>query len=104
MLKDIVQVTPLQDYRLHLKFEDGAEGSVDIDELVKFTGIFAPLKDHDYFLKVQVNSELGTICWPNGADLDPDVLYSKITGESLPDFGSGHQSDSIQPKTAMRWF
>jgi len=86
MLKDIVIVTPLRDYRLKLQFEDGAEGAVDIRSLIKFTGIFAPLKDYDYFLKVQVNPELGTICWPNGADLDPDVLYSQITGETLPNF------------------
>ncbi|OGO33516.1 MAG: molybdopterin-guanine dinucleotide biosynthesis protein A [Chloroflexi bacterium RBG_16_54_18] len=86
MLKGIVQVTPLQDYRLELQFEDEVKSTIDIRSFVKFTGIFAPLKDNSYFQKVQVNPELGTICWPNGADLDPDVLYSQITGETLPNF------------------
>jgi len=31
-----------------------------------------------------VDPDLGTICWPNGADLAPDMLYAKITGRSLP--------------------
>ena len=35
---------------------------------------------------VQVNTEFGTICWPNGADLDPDVVYSEITGVPLPSY------------------
>ena len=30
MLKDIVEVQPRRDYRLHLRFEDGIEGEVDI--------------------------------------------------------------------------
>lgn len=34
--------------------------------------------------EVGLNPELGTICWPNEADLDPDVLYSMVTGEPLP--------------------
>ena len=83
MLKDIVQVEPLVGYRLHLRFEDGVEGSVDVAELIEFTGIFAPLRDHDTFLQVRVNPDLGTICWPNGADLDPDVLYAQVTGEPV---------------------
>ncbi|MGI0483480.1 DUF2442 domain-containing protein, partial [Geminocystis sp. CENA526] len=32
--------------------------------------------------------EWGTIYWDNGADLDPDVLYSAITKQSLPQFSS----------------
>ena len=83
MLKDIVQVQLLDGYRLCLRFEDGVEGSVDVAELIRFTGIFAPLRDHDYFLQVRVNPDLGTICWPNGADLDPDVLYALVTGEPI---------------------
>jgi hypothetical protein len=83
MLKDIVQVQPLDGYRLRLRFEDGVEGSVDVAELIRFTGIFAPLRDHGYFLQVRVNPDLGTIYWPNGADLDPDVLYALVTGEPI---------------------
>jgi len=83
MLKDIVQVEPLGGYRLHLRFEDGVEGSVDVAELIEFTGVFAPLRDRDTFLQVRVNPDLGTICWPNGADLDPDVLYARVTGEPI---------------------
>jgi len=83
MLKDIVEVQPLDGYRLHLRFEDGVEGSVDLAELIEFTGVFAPLRERGYFLQVRVDPDLGTICWPNGADLDPDVLYAHITGEPI---------------------
>ena len=83
MLKDIVEVQPTRDYRLHLRFEDGREGEVDVAGMIQFEGIFAPLKDRAEFLKVSVNPELGTICWPNGANLDPDVLYVKVTGEEI---------------------
>ncbi len=30
--------------------------------------------DPALFRSVRVDAELGTIVWPNGADLDPDVL------------------------------
>jgi hypothetical protein len=85
MLKDIIKVKPLKDFRLHLEFEDGAKGEVDIRQLVKFTGVFEPLEDEVFFSKVDVNPEWGTIFWPNGADLDPDVLYSMVTGEEIPE-------------------
>ncbi len=34
-----------------------------------------PLQDPDYFRRVSVDTELGTVVWPNGYDLDPDVLH-----------------------------
>lgn len=86
MLKDIVEVRPLDGYRLFLRFEDGAEGGVDLAQMIRFEGVFAPLRDREKFSEVRVNAEIGTICWPNGADLDPDVLYACITGEPIPDF------------------
>ena len=86
MLKDIVSVEVLEEYRLHLTFEDGAAGVVDVSKLVSFTGVFAPLQKRETFEQVRINEEIGTVCWPNGADLDPDVLYSLITGKPIPDF------------------
>ncbi len=80
MLKDVTTVSTAGDYRLYLRFEDGAEGVVDLKPRLSFRGVFAPLKDPAYFAKVRVDPELGTIAWPNGADLDPDVLYAWVTG------------------------
>jgi hypothetical protein len=78
MLKDIVFASPLDGYRLSLAFEDGVQGVVDLEQILSFRGVFAPLKDPAYFSQVRVDSELGTVSWPNGADLDPDVLYSQL--------------------------
>ena len=57
------------------------EGELDLSIFISFDGIFEPLKSSAEFAKVTVHPELGTIVWPNGADLDPDVLYSKLTGK-----------------------
>jgi hypothetical protein len=84
MDRDIVAVTRIGDYTLRLSFRDGTEGEMDFAHVLSFKGVFAPLKDPAEFAKVKVDSEAGTICWPNGADLCPDVLYSRITGTPLP--------------------
>ena len=90
MLKDIVEVHPLEGTRLRLRFEDGVEGVVDVAQIVQFTGVFAPLQEREYFVRVRVDPELATVVWPNLADLDPDVLYSVATGEPLPDLTAAH--------------
>jgi hypothetical protein len=83
MLKDIVEARALEGYRLHLKFEDGVEGDVDLRDLVPFQGVFEPLQDPNEVAKVKVDPESGTVSWPNGADLDPDVLYARISGQEI---------------------
>jgi hypothetical protein len=83
MLKEIVTAKALGDYRLHLQFEDGVEGVVNLAPHLSFRGVFEPLRDPAYFALVRVNSQLGTVVWPNGADLDPDILYGRITGTPL---------------------
>jgi hypothetical protein len=80
MLKDVISVIPSDPYRLQIRFEDGAEGTVSLDELVQFEGVFAALRDPVEFRKVGIHPELGVVFWPNGADLDSDVLYARITG------------------------
>jgi hypothetical protein len=86
MMRDVVSVQPLSGYRLRVSFDDGAEGIVNVGEMVQFTGVFEPLQDPAFFAQAKVNSELGTVCWPNGADLDSDVLHAKITGVPIPEY------------------
>ncbi len=69
LLKDIVSVEPRGNYQLHIRFEDGIEGVVDISKIVQFTGVFTPLQDKDYFATVEVNPEYGTIQWESGSRL-----------------------------------
>jgi len=83
MLMDIVAAKPLGEYRLRLRFEDGVEGVVDFAPDLSFQGVFEPLRDPTYFAQVRVDPDLGTLVWPNGADLDPDVLYARITGTPI---------------------
>jgi hypothetical protein len=86
VLHDIVDVRRLDGHRLHLRFDDGVEGEVDVARLIEFSGVFEPLHDPAYFAQVAVMTDLGTISWPNGADLDPLVLYYAIQGKAVPDF------------------
>jgi hypothetical protein len=83
MLKDIVEVRPLGGHRLYVRFEDGVAGEVHFAKRLRFAGVFAPLQDPGIFAQVRVHNELGTLVWPNGADLDPDVLYSELSGTAV---------------------
>jgi len=83
MLKDIIEARATGVHKLFLRFEDGVSGEIDLGKLVAFEGVFAPLQDPAELAKVQVDPEIGTVCWPNGADLDPDVLYAELAGDPL---------------------
>jgi hypothetical protein len=70
----IETVEPVDGYVLRLVFSDGSTRDVDI-ESVLWGPVFEPLRDPEIFRQVAVDNELGTIVWPNGADMDPDVLH-----------------------------
>jgi hypothetical protein len=38
--------------------------------------VFEPLRDVAIFALATVDFETGTLVWPNGADLAPDVLHA----------------------------
>jgi hypothetical protein len=74
---DVTKVRPLEPRRLELEFADGLQAVVDLDQVIsQYQGVFLPLLNADYFRQVTLNQELGTVVWPNGADICPDVLYS----------------------------
>jgi hypothetical protein len=73
----IVQARPLPGYRLSLRFEDGVEGEVSLEDLVG-QGVFASWTNPGEFDKVFVDPETHTVAWPGGVDLCPESLYQDV--------------------------
>lgn len=82
-MNKISKVTVLPGYRLHLEFEDGASGTVDLSENVG-KGVFAAWRDARFFEQVTIGSA-GELVWGDKIDLCPDALYLKITGKTPED-------------------
>jgi Protein of unknown function (DUF2442) len=79
-MPDLIHVTsvePLGGHRLHVTFEDGTEGDLDLSGW-DWSGVFEPLEDLSYFRRVTLDQELGTIVWPNGADIAPETLHTWV--------------------------
>jgi hypothetical protein len=72
---DITDVEILHDHVVRLRFADGIDRTIDLDPYLHGP-VFAEVRsDPAVFASVKVDSDAGTITWPNGADLAPDVLY-----------------------------
>ncbi|MGB8931175.1 MAG: DUF2442 domain-containing protein [Anaeromyxobacteraceae bacterium] len=68
-------VTPLEGMEVEIAFTDGSVRRVDLAPLLRGP-VFQPvIDDPALFRAVQVDPIGKTLTWPNGADLDPDVLY-----------------------------
>lgn len=85
-IAEIIAVVPLEPHWLRLTFADGCIQDVDVGDLKD--GVFAAIHDDPaVFKQVAVNAESGTVEWPGGVDLDPDVLYGSrapADGEPYP--------------------
>lgn len=69
----IVKAVPQEGFSMHLEFEDGTDKTINLEPFLRGP-IFAAIRE-DLHLFRDVKIEGGTIAWPNGADIDPDVLY-----------------------------
>ena len=74
---EMIAATPRPGHVVRVMFADGEVRDVDITPLLN-SEVFAPLRDPKVFEQVTVDEELGTIAWPGGADLDPDVIYAAL--------------------------
>jgi hypothetical protein len=91
VLPRITAVTPLNGSRLRLTFTDGLIREVDLSGDL-WGPLAEPLQDPDFFSQVRVDPELGTVVWPNGYDLDPDVLHGDFEPVGRP---AAHASRSV---------
>ena len=74
----VKKVKYLHDYKLEILFSDEKTKIVDLSDLINEGGFyFDPLKDIEFFKQVSLDDEKYplSICWPNDADICPDVLY-----------------------------
>ncbi len=74
MFLHVVQVTYIDKHKLELQFNNGIHKEIDLSSELDGE-IFQPLKDNNYFKKVYLNKDTGTVEWPNGADFAPEFLY-----------------------------
>ena len=68
----VTNVKPEKNFTLHLWFNNGEEGILDIKPYLD-KGIFRELQDMSMFNSVR--PFIGTIQWKNEADLCPDTVY-----------------------------
>lgn len=71
-------------YKVWIRFDDGLEGLVHLENLLGI-GAFKMLRDLHAFRAVHVDPQDGTITWPAGVRLDPEILYQDIAARGRPD-------------------
>jgi uncharacterized protein DUF2442 len=86
MLNRVLHATPLDRHRLFVEFDDGVCGTLDLSARL-FGEMFEPLRDETMFRQVFVD-DLGTVSWPNGADLAPDALHQILVQRRFPSLAS----------------
>lgn len=79
-MREVKEVQVMAVFTLRLVFDDGSVRDVDVEPLLRGPMFAQVLSGPGLFAQVFVDHELGTIAWPNGADIDADVLQ----GGELP--------------------
>ena len=70
---NILEVAPLDDYKVLLTFENGEQRIFDMKPFLEIGPVFKALKDPKMFNTVRVSFK--TISWANNLDIDPEILY-----------------------------
>jgi len=73
----VIEARYVKDYVVWLRFNDGTEGEVDLQEELHGE-VFEPLRNKKLFRSVAVHPDWYTIAWPNGADLAPEFLHAAV--------------------------
>ena len=75
MFLKIKKAKYIADYKIHLTFNDGKSGQVNLENHLDGE-VFEPLKNIEYFKTFKVQGD--TVSWDNGADLAPEFLYDLL--------------------------
>ncbi len=82
MFFEIVQAHYETQFTIHLVFEDGSTGSVDLSDYIDPDTVFVSFNDMEYFKDFRI--EDGTLVWGEGdIDIAPERLYERATGKEV---------------------
>jgi hypothetical protein len=70
----VVSFTVAAPYTLEVHFDDKTIQLIDFRSILKGE-LYSPLNDLTLFNQVQIDPEVHTLVWPNGADFDPAILH-----------------------------
>ncbi len=75
-LHEVIEAKPIKNYVVEFVFDDLKRAQIDLKKYLG-QGVFKELLRKEKFMRFKVDAELGTICWPNGADIAPETLYKE---------------------------
>lgn len=61
-------------YTLRVEFDDAEAQVIDFQSVLGGT-LYGPLQDEGLLNQVEIDPEVHTLVWPNGADFDPATLH-----------------------------
>ena len=70
----VVSFAIVAPYTLRVTFDDTTTQVIDFSPILEGE-IYGPLRDASLFNQVQLDPEVQTLVWPNGADFDPATLH-----------------------------
>jgi len=72
---EVVGVAVIRPHVMRLLFSDGMVRDVQYVPGKARGSLMEPIGDPSYFAQVRVDVDAGTVVWPNGLDLAPEVLH-----------------------------
>ena len=82
MIVTITAADYLDGYRLHLHFNTGESGEVDLQDIIIKYNAASPLRDIARFKAFKLD-EWSTVVWDCGFDVSPETLYERATGKRV---------------------
>ena len=78
-VRGVVEARYMGDYRVWIRFDNGREGLIDLEDDLWGEEQHVALRDMSLFSGLYVDTGRATLAWFNGSDFNPEYLYGKLS-------------------------
>ena len=78
-MNEIVEIRYVGGLTYRIRFDDGAEGDVELSSYLNRGPVFQSFRDPEFFRQARI--EGGTLAWPGDVDIAPETLYEMVTAK-----------------------